>query len=233
METVNRGYEPKDAVEFGLNFSEKLTNAAQELYFLLNRGYDVKSSSTFIGNHYLLSERQRMALARIISPESSIQNRSEKELKKAPKTLTFDGFNTIITLEVALSGSLLIKGMDNTIRDLAGLRGTYRIIDKTHQAVELLFQQLDLLQVEHALFYLDKQVSNSGRLKSLLLEQSEKHSTQIEVELHPQVDSQLFPLEYVVTSDAIILDKCKSWYNFNRGLIQDFIPNAWIFEIEP
>ena len=75
--------------------------------------------------------------------------------------------------------------------------------------------------------------SNSGRLKSLLLEQSEKYSTQIEVELHPQVDSQLFSLEHVVTSDAIILDKCKSWYNFNDGLIQDSISNAWIFKIEP
>ena len=158
MEIVTRGYEPKDAIEFGVNSAEKLTSAAQELYFLLNRGYDVKSSSTFIGNHYLLSERQRMALARIVSPELSIQNRNEKELKKAPKTLVFDGFNTIITLEIALSGSLLIKGMDGTIRDLAGLRGTYRIIDKTHKAVELLFNRLELLKVEHVLFYLDQSI---------------------------------------------------------------------------
>lgn len=49
-----------------------------------------------------------------------------------------DGFNTIITLEVALSNSLIIKSMDETIRDLAGLRGTYSVIDKTEVAIKLI-----------------------------------------------------------------------------------------------
>ena len=57
MEIVKRGYEPKDAMEFGAKAAEKLNAAGQELVFLLNRGYDVKSASIFIGNHHLLSER--------------------------------------------------------------------------------------------------------------------------------------------------------------------------------
>ncbi len=233
MEIVKRGYEPKDGTEFGSKkAAQKLNAAAEELYYLLNRGYDVKSASTFIGNHYLLSERQRLALARIISSEQALQIRHEKELQKAPQDLVFDGFNTIITLEVALSGSLLLEGMDKTIRDLAGLRGTYRIVDKTHKAVDLLFKRLAMLEVKHALFYLDQQVSNSGRLRALLLERAAEYPTQTEVELHTQVDSQLSGLKHVVTSDAIILDKCKSWYNFNAGLIQAEIPDAWIFQIE-
>lgn len=232
MEIVKRGYEPKDSIEFGLKSAQKLNAAAEELYFLLNRGYDVKSASTFIGNHYLLSERQRLALARMISSEQALQTRHEKELPKAPQNLVFDGFNTIITLEVALSGSLLLEGMDQTIRDLAGLRGTYRIVDKTQKAVHLLFKRLEMLEVKRALFYLDQQVSNSGRLRALLFEQAAEYPTQIDVELHTQVDSLLSGLEHVVTSDAIILDKCKSWYNLNAGLIHDDIPDAWIFQIE-
>lgn len=231
MEIVKRGYEPKDAIEFGAKAAQKLNAAAEELYFLLNRGYDVKSASTFIGNHYLLSERQRLALARILSSEKALQVRREKELQKAPETLVFDGFNTIITLEVALSGSLLLEGMDKTIRDLAGLRGTYRIVDKTQRAVDLILERLKMLEVKHALFYLDKQVSNSGRLRALLLERAESYSTQVDVELHTQVDSQLSGLEHVVTTDAIILDKCKSWYNFNAEVIRESIPDAWIFQI--
>ncbi len=84
--------------------------------------------------------------------------------------MALDGFNTIITLEVALSGSLLLLGLDGTVRDLAGLRGTYRIVDKTPQAVALVLSRLEALGVREATFYLDQQVSNSGRLRGLLLE---------------------------------------------------------------
>ncbi len=180
MEIVKRGYEPKDAMEFGSKAAEKLNAAGQELVFLLNRGYDVKSASTFIGNHHLLYERQRLALARITSTEAALMERRRKELTQAPAELVFDGFNTIITLEVALSGSLLLAGMDGTIRDLAGLRGTYRIVDKTVRAVELLFAHLDELGVKKTLFYLDQQVSNSGRLRALLLDQARDHAVEVQ-----------------------------------------------------
>ena len=229
MNTIRRGYVPKDTVEFGPKAIGKLNAAAQELAFLMNRGYDTKSASTFIGNHHLLSERQRLALARIVSTDDALATRRRKELSQAPETMVLDGFNTIITLEVALSGSLLIEGMDGTIRDMAGLRGSYRIVDKTVQAVDLLLSRLDELGVRKALFYLDQQVSNSGRLRALLLDKAETHSVSLQVELHPSVDGQLSRMERVVTADAIILDKCGSWYNLNRGIIQCSIPDAWIF----
>lgn len=233
METVRRGYEPKDAAEFGPKSLDKLNAAVQELRFLLNRGYDVKSASTFIGNHHLLSERQRLALARITSTDAALAERRRKELLQAPEELVLDGFNTMITLEVALSGSLLLAGMDGTIRDLAGLRGTYRIVDKTVKAVELLLSRLETLGVEKALFYLDQQVSNSGRLRVLLLEQAAGRTVKVQVELHPSVDGLLSRMENVVTSDAIILDKCKSWYNLNRSLIEQAIPEAWVLQLNP
>ena len=232
METVLRGYHGKDAVQFGPKWEAKLNAAIQELFFLLNRGYDVKSASTFIGNHYLLSERQRLALARITSPETALQSRRAKELLQPPESLALDGFNTIITLEVALSGSLLLEGMDGTIRDLAGLRGSYRIVDKTVRAVELLLVRLEALGVKEALFYLDQQVSNSGRLRALLLDKAAERSVQVRVELHPSVDGVLSRLENVVTTDAIILDKCGSWYNLNRGIIQEAVPKAWVLRLD-
>ena len=171
MEIVRRGYVPKDSVEFGAKAAEKLNAAAQELVFLMDRGYDTKSASTFVGNHHLLSERQRMALARIVSTASAVQNRKRKELLQAPDYLVLDGFNTIITLEVALSGSLLL-GKAN------------------------------------------------GR------------GVEVQAELHPSVDGQLSRMENVVTADAIILDKCGSWYNLTRALIQSAIPDAWILHLD-
>jgi len=46
------------------------------------------------------------------------------------------------------------------------------------------------------------------------------------------VDGQLSRMEHVVTSDAIILDKCDSWYNLNRSLIEQAVPDAWIFRLD-
>ena len=233
METVKRGYMPKDTVEFGPKATAKLNAAAQELAFLLDRGYDTKSASTFVGNHHLLSERQRLALARITSPRAALAERERTRLQEAPEALVLDGFNTIITLEVALSRSLLLESMDGTIRDLAGLRGSYRIVDKTVQAVELLLDRLEVLEVKEALFYLDRQVSNSGRLRALLLDKAVERRVQVQVELHPSVDGVLSRLENVVTTDAIILDKCGSWYNLNRELIEETVPEAWVLRLEP
>ena len=232
METVKRGYVPKDTIEFGPKAAAKLNAAAQELVFLIDRGYDTKSASTFVGNHHLLSERQRLALARMTSPHAALEERERKRLREAPQSLVLDGFNTVITLEVALSGSLLLEGMDGTIRDLAGLRGSYRIVDKTVRAVELLLGRMEALGVANALFYLDQQVSNSGRLRALLLDKAEERSIQVQVELHPSVDGVLSRLENVVTTDAIILDKCGSWYNLNRKLIEEAVPEAWILRLE-
>ena len=232
MEIVRRGYVPQDSIEFGAKAAEQLNAAAQELVFLMDRGYDTKSASTFVGNHHLLSERQRMALARIVSTASAVQNRKRKELLQAPDYLVLDGFNTIITLEVALSGSLLLEGMGGTIRDLAGLRGSYRIVDKTIQAVELLIARFEKLGVKKALFYLDQQVSNSGRLRALLLDKANGRGVEVQAELHPSVDGQLSRMENVVTADAIILDKCGSWYNLTRALIQSAIPDAWILHLD-
>ena len=231
MQTVTRGFDPKDRVQFGPKAIPALAAAARELAFLLDRGYDVKHASTFVGDHHLLSQRQRMALARAVSPAASLEERRRKRLERPPAALALDGFNTIITLEVALSGSLLLRGMDGTLRDLAGLRGSYRVVDKTHRAAELLLARLAALGVERAVFYLDQQVSNSGRLRELLLQIAAGGPVRVEVTLDPRVDGVLSRMEGVVTADAIILDRCGSWYDLNSGIVRDMIPGAWVLDL--
>ena len=220
---VKRGYVPSDEKEFGEKELERLHKAGEELYYLANRGYQMKAASTFVGNHYLLSERQRLALVRSISPKESIQNRRSKELigSLEGKNINIDGFNTIITLEIAFSDSLLLKCMDGTIRDLAGLRGTYRLIDKTEQAIVEIGKLLESKKVKRAVFFLDAPVSNSGRLKELILKCLADVSYEVRVEIIHNVDSALETMENVVTGDAIILDKCQSWFNMTREIIEN------------
>ena len=76
-------------------------------------------------------------------------------------------------------------------------------------------------------------MSNSGRLRALLLDKAAERGVQVQVELHPSVDGVLSRLENVVTTDAIILDKCGSWYNLNRELIEETVPEAWVLRLEP
>ncbi len=222
---VKRGYVPSDEKEFGGKELEKLHKAGEELYYLANRGYQMKMASTFVGNHYLLSERQRLALVRSISPKESVENRRSKERKEDLEgcVVNIDGFNTIITLEIAFSDSLLLKCMDGTIRDLAGLRGTYRLIDKTERAIVEIGRLLGCKKVKKAVFYLDAPVSNSGRLKEFILQCLSEVSFEVQIEIIHNVDSVLETLENVVTGDAIILDKCKSWFNLTKVVIEEAI----------
>ena len=189
---VRRGFVPTDEKEFGEKSLQKLREAQKDVFMLINRGYPIKSASTFVGNHYLLSERQRMAVVRSTSDSLAIQRRLEKEKISAEgETVQIDGFNIIITLEVALSHSTLIKCMDGTIRDLAGLRGTYKIIDKTDMALKMIGESLEALKVKKAVFYIDKPVSNSGRLKSKILDMLEKYDFEVECELVDNADKAL------------------------------------------
>jgi len=234
MKEVRRGYNPKDITEFNDKAYLTLALAAQEIYYFINRGYDIKSCSTFISNHYLLSERQRLALSRIISSEKSLLLRKAKliELHTPQETVHIDGFNTIITLETALSHCLLIQGLDHTIRDLASLRGTYRINDKTSDAISLIFNHFENVKLKHAIFYLDKPVSNSGRLKQLIMEIAENYNLSTTVNVVDNVDRLLYTCTNVITSDAIILDNCISWYNLNNHIIKYNLTNSWIFKFD-
>ena len=220
-ETVKRGYVPTDEKEF-VRQIEKLRSAGADLYYLINRGYPIKSASVFIGNHYLLSERQRMALVRSVSPEERIRDRKAKEKPRLEEgaALFIDGFNTIISLEIAFSGSTLLMCMDGTVRDLAGLRGTYRLIDKTDRAILAVRRVLEEERVKTAHFLLDAPVSNSGRLKEAIAAGFAGSPVRVEFSVINDVDKQLYGKDNVITSDAIILDQCASWFNLVRRAVR-------------
>ena len=221
---AKRGFMPTDERDFSENMLPKLRKAAEEVYFLLNRGYPVTSTTRFIGDHYQLSERQRLALARTVSPEESIRSRKSREVTDiAGKTLYIDGFNVIIGLEIAYSDSMLFRCMDGTVRDLAGLHGTYRLIPQTDLAIQALLVSLGELHVEKAVIFLDQPVSNSGRLRQRILEFAEQIPFYLEVEIENPVDAILKTKPLIASADAIILDECSQWFNLVRSVVESQI----------
>ncbi len=209
---AKRGYVPEDERNFSSSAMETMRIASQHISYLINEGYDLKQASIFVGNHFLLSERQRLAIMRSLATREQLTNRKAKE-KITGSEVWIDGFNTIITLEVLLSDSLLFLGMDGTIRDLAALRGTYRIIPETREAVRLLLDVLTERCVQSAHILLDEPVSNSGRLKALIADAGEDYSITLDIQVQKDVDRELYEKENVITSDSIILDHCNSWMN--------------------
>ena len=220
---VKRGYVPTDAKEFSDKSLELIKRAQSDIFMLLERGYPIKSASTFVGNHYLLSERQRLAIVRSTPQSENIINRKNKLLKSdfEGNILYIDGLNLIITLEVALSESTLLKCMDGTIRDLTGLRGTYKLIDKTDIAIELIGAKLEEMKISKVNFYLDSPVSNTGKLRVRILELLAKYSYDVKVELVNNADVVLETKGCVITSDAIILNKCESWINLAYDIVSE------------
>ncbi len=78
---TKRGFVPSDEREFSGENLRKLQRAAEEVYYMLNRGYPVTNVTRFIGDHYIFSERQRLALARTVSPKERIISRKKREVK--------------------------------------------------------------------------------------------------------------------------------------------------------
>ena len=229
-----RGFDINDKRLFSEKELIRLKKAHEEIKWLLDRDYKLEPIINFVGGRYQFSTRQRDALKRATcSTEHEIIRRSKElqldEIKG--KTLNIDGFNLIINLEVALSGGTLIIGDDGLIRDLAGLRGTYRLIDKTDIALEYIFKFLDSKKVKSINFYLDSPVSNSGNLKIRILEHSNKYEIITNVELVNNADVILEKLDYVVTSDATILDKCTSYFNLSRNIIDKYLQDLNIISL--
>ena len=224
-----RGFDLNDKKWFSDTELLRLKKAHEEIKWLLDRDYKIESIINFVGGRYKFSTKQRDALKR---GTCSTKNEIFRKLKEIDvnnlisKTLNIDGFNLIISLEVALSGGTLIVGDDGLIRDLAGLRGTYKLIDKTDTAIYYIFKFLDLNKVKAINIYLDSPVSNSGNLKVRILEHSNQYKVKTNVELVNNADIVLEKLDYVVTSDATILDKCKSYVNLSKSIISKNIHEA-------
>lgn len=225
---TRRGFDENDKRWFSEKELIRLKKAHEEIKWLLDRDYKLDSLITFIGDRYQFSLRQRNALKRSTCSTTEENLRKSKELninELNNKTINIDGFNLIITLEVALSNGTLIMGNDNNIRDLAGLRGTYKLIDKTDLALDLLYKFLKEMKVTQINLFLDSPVSNSANLKLKILDYSAKYKVPTDVLLVNNADVILEKLDFVVTSDSAILDKCINYFNLSKAIICKYLNN--------
>jgi len=220
---------------FGEKQIPALRAAAADLCWLLDRGYASPSATELVGNRYNLASRQRMALLRCVCSEDSVYQRQATQISLDTvrgKELWIDGYNLLTVIESAMAGGLVLLGRDGCCRDIAGIHRRYRKVNETIPALQLIGQATVELGVSCSRWWLDKPVSNSGRLKTLILEQAQAAGWKMSADLDFNPDKVLRNSAHVVvTSDGAVLEQCRQWVNLARHIIAGQIPQAWVLNL--
>lgn len=235
MTTRNRGKQSNDDKCFAPKWHPIFTEAVNDSCYFLSRGYAKTSVLQVVGNRYKLNKRQRNAILRISSSDQEINARKQSICQVADiknKIIDIDGFNILILLESALSGAYVFKGRDGTYRDISSIHGSYKRVKNTENAILLVGNTLKEMKVKSVKWYLDQPVSNSGRLKTRLLDLSKKNQFNWDVELAFNPDKVLANSEnIIVSSDGWILDHTQKWFNLGAFLIENHIKESNIIVV--
>jgi len=200
-----------------------LQNATDHLSWLMSNGYAARSSLKLVGDRFSLLERQRTAVMRSACSDDSRELRLGKQItahEVGDRTLLIDGFNLITTVEAAIAGGVILECRDTTFRDMASMHGTYRTVNQTIPALELIGQNLENQNISKCHWLLDRPVSNSGKLSTLIHEIAATKGWRWEAELVRDPDPLLIASEQpIVSADSMVLEGCGRWLNLAREII--------------
>ena len=248
---IHRGKHPEDDRLFTSARLAALRAAVADLAMLWTRGYAAKSTLKLVGDRYGLTARQRIAVWRSSCSDQALEYRRKTQVAAEQvrgARLGIDGYNLLITIESALSGGLVMVGRDGCYRDLASIHGSYRKVEETEPALRVIFDLLTDAAPAHIDWYLDRPVSNSGRLKTLiaeLLEQTGRVGSDRDktggrainrptwnIELVNDPDAVLAKYDgIIVTSDSAVLDNCSRWINLAKHIADTGVDNLWSLDL--
>lgn len=231
----HRGAHPQDADSFRAEVLPQLRLAAHDLAWLLTRGYACKAAVKLVGDRYSLRERQRSAVQRSTVGDAVRDRRKALEVgveAVRDADVLLDAYNILLTVESALGGGIVLASRDGAFRDMASMSGHYKRVEQTIQALQLIGRHMDEAGVRQALWYLDRPISNSGRLKALMQEVAAENGWTWTVELVASPDRVLASgSDVIVTADGWIIDQGRPWLNLARLIIAHDVPDAWIVDL--
>ncbi len=232
---THRGPHPEDPHLFAEEQCRVLRRAVADVCWLLDRGYPAESSLRLVGDRYALRQRQRVAVGRVAAAASQVERRRAHEVSSSRlhnAELCLDGYNVLTTVEAALAGGVVLVGRDGAYRDMASMHGSYRKVAETVPALQMLGATVQRLGAAHSVWYLDRPVSNSGRLRQIMRRLAAEQGWNWTVELVNDPDAVLSAATSIVaTSDSAILDRCQRWCNLARTVIDGCIPTAWLLDL--
>jgi hypothetical protein len=234
---THRGPAPQDERLFAARQLPALRGAAADLCWLLDRGYAARSAVELVGNRHNLTSRQRNAVSRYACAEKDVECRNRLRVEPAQlagRELWLDGYNVLTVLESALACGIVLLCRDGCCRDIAGIHRRYRKVTETLPVLRLIGETAAQWGVTRCRWWLDKPVSNSGRLKAAILDAAAEAGWKMDVELTFSPDHVLSHTdEIIATSDGVVLDRCQRWVNLARLLIADRIHQARLLDLSP
>ena len=226
----HRGPHPRDNELFAKENWPTLQDAVEHLSWLLTRNYAAPSALKLVGDRFQLTDRQRKAVLRSSCSDQALTRRTATRVQPkeiAGWELHVDGFNLLTTVEAALSGGVLILGRDGCLRDMASMHGNYRKVKETGPAIETIGNTIANFGSGQCIWYLDRPVSNSGRLSEMLKELAEAHDWDWQTDIVNDPDALLRnSAEIVVSADCGVIDSCKSWLNLAREVVEREVSSA-------
>jgi hypothetical protein len=145
----------------------ELEQAADDVRYLLTRGYPRESTLQLVGNRYNLTRDLRHVLRRGVFGVHEAQRRAEKLVSVQSLTdthIAVDGHNVLITIETALRQGTLLAADDGVIRDISAVSGNFRKGPKTVEALRLIIDLFRSVGPGYVLILLDAPISGSGEL---------------------------------------------------------------------
>jgi hypothetical protein len=231
----HRGRHPADSRLFAAVEEPVLRQATADLSWLFERGYSQTAALKLVGDHLGLRERQRLAVLRSSCGESVAAERRRRRLTVSElqgQRMAVDGFNCLITSEAILSGGLLLRGRDEGLRDLASVHGSYRPVQETERALRFLGDVIAGAAPAEVRWFLDRPVSNSGRLRGLIDAMAASAGWPWQVELSDNPDREIAATGWVAaTTDAWLLDRCPHWVCLPDAVVAQAGDSPWIVDL--
>lgn len=211
---------------------KELCEAAEDLRYLLSRGYPRQNSLQFVGNRYNLTQDFRQLLRRGIF---SAQIAEERRRKKVPaeeireERLSIDGYNVLITIESALKGKTILLADDGFIRDISGVSSGYRESVVTTEALMLIIDFLQIAGPAEVIFLFDSPISGSGELAARIRGMMSEKGIQgdaLAVKVPERIMEKYEGI--IASSDTAVIDQAERVFDLAGHLVSDKIKASYI-----
>ena len=204
---------------------EILKIAADDLQYLLNRGYNKKSAIKLVGDRYILNKNERHILFRAVFSDIEIKNRNKKSVTQdqlKDRILAIDGFNILITIENMLKNNLLIIASDGFFRDISNISKRYKITNDTDLVVNLVFTKLATLAPKFIYFFFDKPISKSGELAASINKKFSDFKLKGIAKAVNSPDHEILKTgEIIISADSLLLDKGNEIFDLAGSIIKE------------
>jgi hypothetical protein len=136
-----------------------------------------------------------------------------------------------VTIEVALAGGPLLRGLDGTVGDLVFRRGAHAPVSETDVALERIGVALRRLKPSVTRWYLLAGAPGAAAHAERIATAAARWKIGAEIKTVDDVAVTLGKLSHVVSSDPVVLDACGSWFNL-AGPIAAEVPTSWTLALQ-